>query len=149
MGWESVSPGFWKRVMARAEKIERARKIGKPTARARPTLSATAQWRQAVESAKAEHPNNPAMAIRAANVANPGLRAKMLKEVNASRPSQPATPTPTARATPAPKAYQRSFAELVDELVSQGMDRPTAARRINAEHPGLRQAFVAQANQGR
>lgn len=80
----SMSDDLGKRIIARAERRERILaeiRSGKPVASGQ---SATARWKTAIEAKlKAGVPR--AQAILAADKENPGLRERMLREVNAQR----------------------------------------------------------------
>jgi hypothetical protein len=95
-----------------------------------PTFSASSQWQTAVSNELSKG-LPPAKAVMAANRAHPGLRERMLAEVNSGRAPRPTVSRPTAAPAVA------SFGSAVQSLVDAGWDRVLAVNKVKAEQPHL------------
>lgn len=144
--FSSLGAAFWNRVLARAEARERIKKqiaAGNyaPVAKAKPAVTATAQWDAAIQQ-HVDAGMDRMKAAQAANRQHPGLREKMLAEVNALGGK---TAGPTTRQPTRPAAAGASFGSAVRALVDSGMDRVAAVNKVKAEQPHLVERLRRQA----
>ncbi|MEO1530265.1 MAG: hypothetical protein AAFX06_33150 [Planctomycetota bacterium] len=126
------------RILKRAEAIERARKKQTATStRTRKRVTATARWKAAV--AKCIDSGMPrAKAIRWVDSDNPGLRAKMLAEVNAKP-----TGNPVVKRT----AKQDFDDEVARFKAERNMSHRDAVKAVIKDNPELHKAYIDEANQ--
>ena len=81
-------PAFWDRVLEKVERKERQKIIAQaiathgPQATATKPISATAKWRAAVDACLPDCRGDRMRAVQMVNRSHPGLRERMLAEVN-------------------------------------------------------------------
>lgn len=153
--FSSLGDAFWNRVLARAEARERTKKQVEagnyaPVAKAKPGVSATAQWNAAIQK-HIDAGMDRMKAAKAVNRQHPGLRQRFIAEANAKRgqsvTSQSTTPVSrpaTTKQTTRPVAGH-SFGAAVRALEDSGMDRVSAVRKVKEEQPHLLERARQQA----